>query len=343
MPFELPSPPLDKTGWPWTETSPQLPDTMPDGSSWPRITVVTPSFNQVHFIEETIRSVLLQGYPSLEYIIIDGGSTDETVDIIRKYERWLTYWVSEPDRGQAHAINKGLALCTGDLWGWLNSDDILLPGAANYLAEGFIQSPKAVLLGEVHNYYEYFGFKQLIRPNNVTFRRLVEPWHYDINWHQPGIYVPCSLQKQIGPLDETLYAAFDFDWLARLLQIAPARYLNAAIAQFRFHNTSKSVASSARWVEEKAVVTKRYWHKVEGIDRELVEATLEVDIASIYLRLNSWDRKKGISYLERAIQKDWRLIKLPRFLSLCTRAMTPLIILRLARILAVFFKRKRSI
>ena len=110
-------PPIDvaKPGWPWAEASVPLPEKMPDGSDWPRISVVTPSYNQGEFIEETIRSVLLQGYPNLEYIIIDGGSTDNSVEIIKKYEPWLTYWVSEKDRGQSHAINKGFKHAAGEI------------------------------------------------------------------------------------------------------------------------------------------------------------------------------------------------------------------------------------
>src|ERR1700738_1526878 len=110
------------TGWPWTTETPRLPAVRPDGSRWPRITIVTPSFNQGQFIEETIRSVLLQGYPNLEYIIIDGGSTDNTVEIIKKYEPWIACWVSEKDRGQSDALNKGFARATGQILAWLCSD-----------------------------------------------------------------------------------------------------------------------------------------------------------------------------------------------------------------------------
>jgi len=130
---DLPAPPEGKTGWPWTEQSEPLPDRMPDDSKYPRISIITPSYNQGQFIEETIRSVLLQGYPNIEYIIIDGGSNDNTVEIINKYEKHITYWVSEQDEGQTHAINKGFAIATGDLIGWQNSDDFYYVNAFNSL------------------------------------------------------------------------------------------------------------------------------------------------------------------------------------------------------------------
>lgn len=131
---DLPSPPQNKTGWPWTEQSEPLSAKMPDGSEWPRISIVTPSYNQGEFIEETIRSVLLQGYPNVEFIIIDGGSTDSTLEILLKYENYIAYWVSEPDAGQADAINKGFRRATGDLIGWQNSDDYYYPQAFMYAA-----------------------------------------------------------------------------------------------------------------------------------------------------------------------------------------------------------------
>ena len=115
----------------------QLPETMSDGHPWPRISIVTPSYNQGQFIEETIRSVLQQGYPNLEYIIIDGGSTDNSVEIIKKYEEYLTYWVSEPDDGQYDAINKGFSRATGEIMAWLNSDDMYVPWTFKTVAEIF--------------------------------------------------------------------------------------------------------------------------------------------------------------------------------------------------------------
>src|ERR1700692_4825128 len=118
---ELPLPPIGRAGWPWTENC-TLPDHNQEYASWPRISIVTPSYNQGQFLEETIRSVLLQGYPNLEYFVIDGGSEDRSVEIIKQYQPWITYWVSERDRGQTDAINKGLGLSRGDIFNWLNSD-----------------------------------------------------------------------------------------------------------------------------------------------------------------------------------------------------------------------------
>jgi len=128
-PNDLPPPPPNKLGWPWTEQNQLLPKQIPDNFDCLKISIVTPSYNQGQFLEETIRSVLLQGYPNLEYMIIDGGSTDNTLEIIHKYKDYLSYWVSEPDKGQADAINKGFMRATGELIGWQNSDDYYYPNA----------------------------------------------------------------------------------------------------------------------------------------------------------------------------------------------------------------------
>ena len=125
---ELPPPPRGRNGWPWTEESTPL-EKLSDGGQYPRISIVTPSFNQGTFIEETIRSVLLQGYPDIEYFVLDGGSTDNSVDIIKKYSRWIQFWVSEPDGGQSAAINRGLRMGSGFCATWINSDDLLCKDA----------------------------------------------------------------------------------------------------------------------------------------------------------------------------------------------------------------------
>jgi glycosyltransferase involved in cell wall biosynthesis len=131
--------------------------------SWPKISIVTPSYNQAQFLERTILSVLNQNYPNLEYIIIDGGSTDGSVEIIKKYEKYLSYWVSEKDRGQSHALNKGFERATGDLVGWQNSDDIYLPGAFEKVIEVFKNKP---------NYDVYFGNVYTIDESDNIIRDL---------------------------------------------------------------------------------------------------------------------------------------------------------------------------
>src|SRR5437773_6556922 len=151
---ELPPPSAGRTGWPWTQESGWWADSRRRAMAWPRISVITPSFNQGQFLEETIRSVLLQGYPNLDYIIIDGGSTDGSVEVVKKYEPWLTYWVSEPDRGQSHAINKGWQRAHGDVLAWLNSDDTYNPDALRCAAEALQQNPAAGMVYSDMNYID---------------------------------------------------------------------------------------------------------------------------------------------------------------------------------------------
>ena len=134
----------EKTGWPWIGS--EKPVESDGGIVWPRITLITSSYNKEKYIEEAIRSVLLQNYPNLEYIIIDGGSTDNSLQIIKRYERWLAYWVSEPDHGQSHAINKGLSMASGDIVSWVHADDMLFPGACYEMAKEFLAHPDAGLI-----------------------------------------------------------------------------------------------------------------------------------------------------------------------------------------------------
>ncbi len=304
---------------------------MPDGSPWPRISIVTPSYNQGTFIEETIRSVLLQGYANLEYVIIDGGSSDDSVDIVRRYAPWLTYWVSEPDKGQAHAINKGLIRCSGDLLGWINSDDLLLPQATSHLAAAFRQAPQAVLLGAVVNFEEKGGYSWLERGRNVTFETIVEPWRHGVFWQQPGAYFARVLYERVGAFDETLRYVFDWDWMCRALQATSVHYLHLPVARFRYHDMSKTVGEASNWREEERVVVERYWNKTNDADTRLAKAAWEMHLADTYLRLHNWARNEGLSHLKEAAWRDWRVLKWRKFWLLCLKGIMPFRLLQVLR------------
>jgi glycosyltransferase involved in cell wall biosynthesis len=141
---ELPK--TNKEGWPWdTQTNPNLYD---DKKTWPKITIVTPSYNQGRYLEETIRSVLLQNYPNLEYIVMDGGSSDETKQILEKYAPWISYWQSKKDNGQGQAINLGFSLASGSIYGWINSDDFYMESAFLEIEKGFRNSKIDLVYGD---------------------------------------------------------------------------------------------------------------------------------------------------------------------------------------------------
>lgn len=259
---ELPPPPPGRTGWPWTTESPQLRDARSEGQGLPRISVITPSYNQASFIESTIRSVLLQGYPDLEYIIVDGGSTDGSVDIIGKYEGHLAYWVSEPDRGQTHAINKGFARASGDIIAWLNSDDIYEPNVFRLVAE---------TLDPVGGPYVVFGDCLFVDEQGRSmrfFRGIDRPLYrklcYWLGWDipQPTVFVARRVIEKIGPLDESLHLAMDYEWFLRVAQRYDFAHLGRILARYRVHGEAKS----GNWKEKRELfykeihpIAQRYW------------------------------------------------------------------------------------
>jgi len=237
--FVLPEPLAGKTGWPWTDSSESLPDKLPDGSPWPKISVVIPSFNQGQFIEETIRSVLFQGYPNLEIIIIDGGSTDDTLVIIKKYETWLTYWVSEPDRGQGHAINKGIQIATGEILLWLNSDDIVLPGAFQIAAQHFTINPEiAIVTGQAKVLDTQDNFIGELKSSFIDWEECAtNPGN---SLRQISSFIKRKVILQEGLIDEELDISMDRELMVRLTKHNLPVIIQDYIAAFRVHDESKT-------------------------------------------------------------------------------------------------------
>lgn len=344
---ELPPASPGKTGWPWTEETPPLQDATPDGSAWPRVSIVTPSYNQAQFIEETIRSVLLQGYPNLEYIIADGGSTDGSVAVIQKYQPWLACWVSEMDRGQPHAINKGFACATGSLMGWINSDDLLLPGAVRRLAIAHCRQKGAVLLGDVVNFSDTTQRGWLTEQRNVTLENMAAFWRKGWSWHQPGVYVPRQAYEHAGPLDEHLRYTFDRDWMCRLLlAAAPLVYLGQPVAAFRLHMHSKTVSERAGWGQEHWAVTERYLSVLPESDRRLAPAAHELMEAALFLSLfyiAYWNSGAARRHLLRAVRLRPRVLLAPNLWQLCARTLVPLPLARSARRLWLRLKSRGSL
>ena len=230
---ELVPPPPIKSGWPWTEQSQPQPERMSDGSEWPRISIVTPSYNQGQFIEETIRSVLLQGYPNLEYIIIDGGSSDNTIEIIKKYEEHFSSWVSESDKGPTDAINKGWQRASGEIIAYLNSDDAYLPGALAAVAEAFQQYPeaKAICGNELKINSEGLVITES-KIKNIDRLSLL-----NLNFiPQPATFLKKSTLTLTGGIDLKIKYTFDFELWLRVTRLGEIKCISHRLAVTRWHN-----------------------------------------------------------------------------------------------------------
>ena len=215
---------------------------MSNGSPWPKISIVTPSYNQGQFIEETIRSVLLQGYPNLEYFVIDGGSKDNTVEIIKKYGKWLTHWVSEPDKGQAHAINKGLERASGAVAAYLNSDDFYLPGALEHVGKTYTKPSFDVLVGR-----RKCPLPKLFLLRSQWWKNRLRPFvfpfilEFNCRYELPQECIFWSHRK-FGKLrfDERYHFCLDVSWFNRIYSGARVVHTLRQLGFFRTHPENKS-------------------------------------------------------------------------------------------------------
>lgn len=229
---------------------------MSEQKSFPLVSIVTPSYNQAEFLERTIRSVLGQDYPNLEYIIIDGGSTDGSVEIIRKYESQLSFWISERDKGQTNAINKGFNRAKGEIFAWLNSDDIYEPGAIRAAVEALISDPS---LGFVYGDCNFIDSHDRVigkfDARQTDLKKLMRGY---VHIPQQAFFFRGELWKKVGPLDENIYFAMDYDLWLRLARIAPFRYLPGKVwADFRLHEDAKTITADASCWPEMIQICRR--------------------------------------------------------------------------------------
>lgn len=256
---ELPSVEAVHPGWPWTDENQPLPSVMFDGTPWPCVSIVTPSFNQGQYIEETLRSVLLQGYPNIEYIVIDGGSTDNTVDVIKKYEQFLSFWVSEPDSGQAHAINKGWKRARGDIFAWLNSDDVYLPGsvakAVSYLGKN---QHVGLVYGEGYHIAEDGRIIERYPTESFDVKRLGDTCYIC----QPTTFIRRTVVEDTGSLNESLRFCLDYDFWIRISKRHNVGHLSEYLAKSRLHEQCKTLKEAIARSREALDMLYRHYRSV---------------------------------------------------------------------------------
>jgi glycosyltransferase involved in cell wall biosynthesis len=214
----------------------------------PRITIITPSFNQGQFLEETILSIINQGYDNLEYIVIDGGSTDNSVEIIKKYKSQINYWISEKDSGQSDAINKGFSKATGDVITWINSDDVLLPGALEIVSDWYINSTinEGLIYGATLLFDEKGDKEKVVGFTDSIFERSLA----GIAFPQPASFFKTTYLHKVGFLDLSLHYGMDYDLFARLALVCNFTFIDFTFSKYRLHNSSKSMAEGFKFLED---------------------------------------------------------------------------------------------
>jgi glycosyltransferase involved in cell wall biosynthesis len=269
----------------------------------PKITVVTPSYNQGAFLEQTISSVLGQLYPNLEYFVIDGGSTDNSVEIIKRYESQLTGWISEKDRGQSDALNKGFARATGDILCWLNSDDFFLPGALH--EAGRRLEGADFVYGKCLSFSDT-GTRSIVNIPPDHDRELLNLVDYIV---QPSSFWRRSLWEKTGPLNQEYHYAFDWEWYLRADKLGRFARVNFIFSAYRFHDAHKSSHGGLKRAQEIVEVAKV--HGGESAGRHYEFAMGHIDQLNKYedlaLRMKGRGLKSHLQMARWAMPALWNL------------------------------------
>ena len=239
---ELPKSGRDASGWPWNEEAD--PNIYSRQIKWPKLTIVTPSYNQASYLEETIRSVLLQNYPNLEYIIMDGGSNDGSVEIIKKYAPWVSYWESKKDNGQGHAINKGFSVSSGDYHAWINSDDYYLKGIFHLVVKTFLETKSKFIYG--------YGYNYSALDKQYHFIKTLPFLDYFIKI--PGIIQPSTFWASSihQPIWEDLHCSLDFELWMRMVKGNKRSLIKLPLSVANEHEQAKTFDEKMKhkWAED---------------------------------------------------------------------------------------------
>jgi glycosyltransferase involved in cell wall biosynthesis len=267
---------------------------------YPRISVVTPSFNQGAYLGETLASIASQHYPDLELIVMDGGSDDDSVEVIKAFSGTVTYWESQPDSGQSHAINKGFSRATGDIVCWLNSDDVFLPGCLNAVAAAFNTHPEwewisAPSLKFGDGLHEIGGLYELPR-DRVEWLRFCP-------LAQPSTFWRRSLYDRVGGLDESFHFALDYEyWVRFVFEGAKVHFIDRPLSAYRLHDVSKTVSSQEKFRAEEKCLREKYWDRLTHQEQRKLtrlvsqsEAVLELTQSVALMQAKKWDdARKGV-------------------------------------------------
>lgn len=304
----------------------------------PKITIVTPSFNQGEYLEETILSVLNQNYPNLEFIIIDGGSTDNSIDIIKGYQTKLNYWVSEPDLGQSDAINKGFNKSTGDIFCWLNSDDIFQENTLNTIGKYFSDNPDCSFVTGDGDFISEDKEKIFFKKNGKSydFMNLLK-YHKGNFLPQPSVFFKKEVIDQVGLLNLDLKYTMDLDLWLRIIKKNKLFYINKTLSSLRQHKDAKTTRDNEQAMNEVEFVVSKHARNIKTfkyliLKYELKKFVANSSLTNAIIHYNKKETYKSLEALKRSLYKYPLIIFDLNFLKLLIKLILPF------KIKNIFFK-----